>query len=132
MAIPSDIREREYDKFTEANDGSTAVRTVVDQIDGTLRPAGLDLGGLITTITLDDTAWVAMPTTPLAERKNIAIQNQSGNGNKVLFNYSNTAPATEGWYIEDGGFKSVLLDNNVTVYCRMLTGSGKVVVDEVA
>jgi len=132
MTLPGNIQDREYAKFGETAEGLTVVRTTVEEIDGTLRPAGLDLGGLITVIALDATAWVAMPATPLNERKNIAIQNQSGNGNKVLFNYKNDAPLTDGWIINDGGFKSVLLDNNVIVYCKMQSGTGQVVVDEVA
>lgn len=93
--------------------------------------AGLRNGGRITHISIDALAWYPAPLAVLNPRGNLTVQNISGNAGTVLWNYDNAAPATEGYRIEDGGHKSVLLDGAVVVYVRMLAGVGEVVVDEV-
>ena len=99
---------------------------------GTFTFTGLSVGGRITEVALTDAAWVALPAAALADRNSIAVQNISGNGNTVLYNYSNVAPSTEGWRIEDGGFKSVAITDSIIVYARMLSGTGSIAIDEVA
>lgn len=121
------VLDRERDKFVETASGETAVRT-----QGTNTPSGLTGVGLITKLTIDDTAWVAAPTTPLAERVSILVQNISGNGGVVLWNYSNAAPATDGVQISDGSSKTADLTASYIIYCRMLSGSGTIIVDEVS
>lgn len=96
------------------------------------RPVGLTIGGLITHVALTAAAWTPLPATPLADRNSILVQNISGNGGVVLWNYSASAPATEGIRIEDGGYKATILSDTIIVYGRMLSGTGTVCVDEVA
>lgn len=123
--------EYDYRKLkTNANDELLAY--IVNGLTGTFKPSGLNVGGLITHVPLTDGSWTAVPTSALADRNNIVVQNISGNGGVVLWNYSNTAPATEGFRIEDGGHKSVGITDDILVYCRMLSGTGEVCVDEVA
>lgn len=99
---------------------------------GTMSFSGLSTAGKITHVSLDDTQWKPLPATALANRNNITVQNISDNGAVVLWNYSGSAPATEGFRIEDGQFKSVAITDAITVYGRILSGSGTVCVDEVA
>lgn len=108
------------------------ILVVTQSATGTFQFSGLSKEGKITEVALDDTAWVQIFAAPLADRNSIAVQNISGNGATVLWNYVNTAPATEGWRIEDGGFKAVAIQDNISVYARILSGTGTVAVDEVA
>lgn len=101
-------------------------------VTGSFTPTGLTQGGIVTSMSIDDTAWVAAPSSVLLNRNSLSIQNISGNGGTVLWNYTASAAATVGWRIEDGGFKSVAVRDTIIVYVRMLSGSGKVIIDEVA
>lgn len=98
----------------------------------TIRPTGLTVGGKITHVSLTDTTWTALPTTPLSGRNSILVQNISDNGNIILWNYDNAAPATEGARIPDGNYKTAILTDSIIIYGRMLSGSGTACVDEVA
>jgi hypothetical protein len=126
MTLANVLPSREFDKFEDLG-GLTAVRTT-----GSATFTGLKTGGLVTHLTLNASTWSALPTTPLLGRNSLTVQNISGNGNIVLWNYSNSAPITEGFRIEDGGFKSVAITDSVITYAKMLSGAGTIVVDEVA
>lgn len=92
---------------------------------------GLYMAGKITIIALSDSEWTELPATALTNRNSISIQNQSGNGNSVLMNYSPNAPA-EGIRIEDGGYRALTIGGGIKVYGRMETGVGAVAVEELA
>lgn len=111
-------------------DSSGLLRTKVEQ--GELQLSGLAVGGRVQLVALDDSAWVALPSSALANRKTIVVQNQSGNGNTILLNYSATAPGSEGFRIEDAGYRATALTASVTVYGRMQTGAGVACVEELA
>lgn len=93
--------------------------------------------GVMTEVALTDAGWTALPQTALTDRLSLSIQNTttqascSGRG-IVLLNYDNSAGATEGWKILPLGNKDIALTANQTVYGRMLSGSGTVIVDETA
>jgi hypothetical protein len=93
---------------------------------------GLGNAGRITVIALTASAWTALPTTPLTARASVFVQNQSGNGNVVLLNYSNTAGSGEGIQVADGGYKGASINGSVTLYGRMASGTGTVAVEELA
>jgi hypothetical protein len=139
--MPADRGGREFEKFRQTPSGKTVVAVTADTdapmpisgaVTGSFSASGLTIGGLITQLSIDASAWYPAPTTALADRNNITVQNISGNGGVVLWNYSGSAPATEGFRIEDGGFKSVAITETIPVFLRMLSGSGTVTVDEVA
>ena len=131
--LPSQITTREYDKFKETVQGTTVKVAVTEgSVTGSFTFSGLSIGGLVTHIALTDAAWTALPATPLASRNTLTIQNVSDNGNIILWNYSASAPATEGFRVTDGGFKSVMVGPTIIIYGRMLAGSGTVACDEVA
>lgn len=111
-------------------DSSGLLLTKIEQ--GEMQISGLSVGGRVQVIALDDTAWVALPSSALANRNTVIIQNQSGNGNVILLNYSPTAPFSEGFRIEDGGYRGTGLTGSVTLYGRMLNGSGIACVEEIA
>jgi hypothetical protein len=92
---------------------------------------GLYSTGKVTVVTLDSISWTPLPALALASRSALLIQNQSSSGVAVLINYSNTAGA-EGIKIEDRGFKSLAAKDTITVYGRMVSGSGTVAVEELA
>jgi hypothetical protein len=100
-------------------------------IQGNVTFQGLSTEGKVTLVNLTDSAWTALPATPLTNRNSIVFQNQSDNGKALLLNYSASAPA-EGIRIEDGGFRSLAIRPGIVVYGRMTTGSGKVAVEELA
>lgn len=124
------IGDLEREKFQHDASGNLAVNTIIG--GGTVTLSGLSVGGIITHVNLDDTQWKPLPATPLSGRNSILVQNISGNTGVVLWNYSAVAPATEGPRIEDGGFKSAVLTDDIIIYGRMLSGSGTVAIDEVA
>lgn len=121
------VLDRERDKFVETASGETAVRT-----QGTNTPSGLTGTGKITKVSIDAMAWYPIPPTPLVDRVSILIQNVSGNGGVVLWNYDNAAPSDDGVQIQDGASKTADLTDNYIIYCRMLSGSGTVIADEVS
>jgi hypothetical protein len=127
MSLPNNLVDREFQKFVSTVDGP-AVRV---EGDISVSPAGLSGGGLVTHVNLTAASWTALPSTPLAGRRSILVQNISGNGNIVLWNYSASAPSTEGPRIEDGAIKTSDLSDSIIVYGRMLAGTGAVSVDEV-
>ncbi len=138
-AMPINKNDREQDKFTENSAGETAVRTVTEGvIDGTFAITGLKTGKSLV-IPLDATTWVEATTGLLGglERTVLAIQNQSDNTNKVLWRYDipSAGPTfSHGWRIEDGGFKSVVIQAGTgsKVYIKMLSGSGSALVEEIS
>lgn len=97
---------------------------------GTIRPAGLNIGGRVTEVTLNDTTWVALPSTPLAQRNALAIQNVSGVEMKV--NYSSGIAGYEGIVIADGNERSYQISDTIIVYGKSALGSITVNVEELA
>lgn len=135
----ADIDDGSYLVTIQVTDAESNVDTEIFEIAVVAQPAtgtftftGLSTGGRITELALTDASWTAVPASALTDRNSIAVQNISGNGGTVLWNYSNAAPLTEGWRIEDGGFKSVAVRDGITIYAKMLSGSGTVAIDEVA
>lgn len=111
-------------------DGSLSA-TVTGSVAGSFTPAGLFNAGLITVLAIDDTQWYAAPPSALVNRTNISIQNQSASG-ILLWNYSNSAPATEGFWLTVGGSRSLLIAPGIPVYVRMLSGSGTACIEELS
>lgn len=98
---------------------------------GTFSITGLGLGK-IREVALTDSAWVDLTAYLVSEGvvglNYVAVQNISGNGNVLLWNYEDTGPVGPGWRIEDGGFRSVLVRNlpTSTVFIKMLSGAGTI------
>jgi hypothetical protein len=75
-----------------------------------------------------------LPTTTLANRRVVIVQNQSGNGAIILLNYSNTAAANLGFRVLDGGHREILIGDGLTLYGRIQapTATGTAYVEELA
>ena len=67
--------DRELEKFGLDATGDVIVRT---SGAGTFSLTGLNNGGLVTEITLNPTTRTALPTTALANRNAMSIQNRTG------------------------------------------------------
>lgn len=105
---------------------------ILNPIEGSVQFQGLRTQGRITHVALTSGAWTALPASALSNRNSLCIQNISGSGGVVLINYSILAASSEGFRIPDGGFKSMAITDSIAVYGRMLSGSGTVVVEELA
>lgn len=120
--LPLTIEDREYRKFTctDEDPAQVAIRT-----KGTVSPAGLSNGGLVTKVTISDTGWTALPPTPLANRNGIAIQNYE-TGALVRLNYDNTAAEGDSVYMTDNSERFYTITDSILIYARTATGSGSV------
>lgn len=107
--------------------GATEITGTVD-FDVTIRNSGL-----VTIISgISDTSWIEAPTVAMTGRKFVLVQNQSDNGGVVQWAYaSESASATAlGIRIEDGGFKDRVVGSGITVFVKMLSGSGTIAIEE--
>ena len=124
MTLPTSIQDREKQKFVDISEGETAVR-VSGSISASIN--GLSTSGVITEVTVNDTTWTALPASPLASRKVIAIQNESGQTCKL--NYDNAAAGFVGVYLKTGSERQY--DSSVVIYAKCTTGTATLVVEEV-
>lgn len=83
-----------------------------------------------TVVALDDASWTPLPAAALTSRKTMAIQNQSGAGLTIILNFTGTG--TDGWRVPNNSSKVLSVGDSVIVYGRMLSGSGTVLVEELA
>jgi hypothetical protein len=126
MALPEQITTREYQKFIDHAPGQTAVR-----VDGQVKPSGLNIGGLNSTVTLNAVTWTALPATPLPNRNAIAIQNESSV--KVKLNFDGSAAGFVGMTIQpDGGERQYDITDGILIYGKCETGTVSVNVEEIA
>jgi hypothetical protein len=122
MPLPQSQNDREYRKFKETGLNAVAVR-VSDENET------LNIGGVITSVSLNSTTWTALTPTPLSTRKTVAVQNQS-NG-EIKLSYSNTTPGYVGVAIAKGGERVYNLSADVMIYGKSAAGSVTVIVEEV-
>jgi len=125
MAFSGAIKDREMDKFRNV-DGNTSVG-VTGSIDS--YTAGLKTGGKVTVVTINSTTWTALPTTALANRRAISIQNNSGVAMKI--NYVDDV-GYEGMEIRPNNERAYDLASNITIYGRRASGTGTINVEEIA
>jgi len=121
VTIPAHVNDREYQKFNETGEGLVSVRTSDDN-------AILNLGGIMTEVTLNSTTWTALPSAPLATRKTMAIQNQSNGEIKV--NYNSGVAGYVGMIIAKGGERVYNIAHDVPMYGKSISGTALVVVEE--
>lgn len=119
--------DREQDKFTLNSEGDTAVRGVVE---GNFSFSGLRIGGRISEVTLNDSTWVALPTTALANRNSISIQNTSNV--EIALQYDNSVATYSGVKVGVGGERFYDLTDAITIYAKSSSGSAIITVEELA
>ena len=104
-----------------------AIRTLGDVI---ATPSGLRTAGRITEVTLNTSTWVALPTTPLALRNAIRIQNRTGIECKL--NYD---PGVAGYVglVIDGAYDEFKdITDAIVVYGKASSGTPILVIEELS
>lgn len=97
---------------------------------GILQIQGVSVQGRIQQVTVPVVSWVAAPAVPLAGRNSLLIQNTSNRA--ILWNYTNNPAVTIGFSIPAGGYREVLITDQVTVYLRTTGAPQTVIVEELA
>lgn len=97
---------------------------------GVLQIKGVSVEGRIQQLTLSTSAWTPAPATPLQGRNSLIVQN-IGN-TSVLWNYTDNPAVTIGFRIPAGGFREILITDEVKVYLRAATAAVTVLVEELA
>jgi hypothetical protein len=132
MTLPTALQDREFQKFEDVGPGMTRVRTTAV---GTFTPSGLNIGGKITQVTLNDSSWTPLPATALSNRNAISIQNLSGYEMKI--NYQEAFDGSYGYVgmvLPNGNERYYDIKDSILIYGRLATGSvsGVVNVEEIA
>lgn len=126
--LPKSLDDREFGKFELDAEGKVRVRTVTTgSLTGEIRPTGLNNGGLVTEVTLNETTWEPLPTAALTDRNTIAVQNRSGKEIKV--NYSDAVSGYVGMVIADGSERTYDITDAIIIYGKVAPGGGNAVVN---
>lgn len=96
-------------------------------LDASFQPDGY-VAGIITKVTLSDSAWTALPTTALIDRQTVSLQNRSGQN--IYVNYVNTANVADSWVIPDQYERSWPVQEGAVIYARSSSGSVDIIVEE--
>ena len=120
-------RDREFQKFDTNDSGEVIVRT---SATGSFSVSGLNIGGLITEVTLNASTWVALPTSALADRNAIAIENRSGI--EIKINYNSGQAGYVGMTIPDGGERQYDISDSIIIYAKSASGTPLVTIEEIA
>lgn len=92
-------------------------------------PSGLQNGGLHSFVTLNDSLWLPIPATPLANRNGISIQNESGID--IKYRYIDTDPVWQGTRIGgNGGERFLDIKDTIILYGRAAPGGSPVIIVE--
>jgi hypothetical protein len=85
----------------------------------------------VTTVQLNSSAWVPLPSQNLPNRHSVTIQNTSTTKN-ILVNYTTSVPLTEGFIIWPQSAKELVLSDSMQIYGVMESGAtGIAVIEEV-
>ena len=133
MPIPSNIDDREFQKFTEDSAGDTAVRTVAE---GNFAPSGLRNGFLVTTLDVSTSA-IKIPASPLTDRNSIIIFNKSTTttlylGPNNLVEANDNIGNNAGWEIPPNSYFSTDVTDGIEFYGIVASGTVRVKVLEVS
>lgn len=93
-------------------------------------PSGLKTKGLITEITLNDTTFVALPTTALTGRSAIGIQNPSGI--IIKLNFIVSPGGFIGWNIGPAGEFYTDITDAIEVFARATSGTPTITIMELS
>lgn len=128
MTIPSNICDREYQKFGESTDGKTAVRTLTE---GSFSTSGLSTALKVTNTTVGTIA-TKLPLLPLTARNSMIIFNK-GPLSIFIGNSDVTASGVnEGWELDANSYYSTDITDNIELYAISLSGTNNIKVMELA
>lgn len=119
-------------RFLPVNDNGLKISGVIDApTDGLpVYPSGLRNGGRITEVTINSTAWTALPPTPLTARNALAVQNYSGQTVKI--NYSSSIAGFVGIIVPDQSERQYDITETIVVYGKCESGSVSLIVEEIS
>jgi len=122
------LKDLEKDKFDVDDEGNTIVRT---SAKGVFKFSGLNTGGKVTAVVLNDSTWSALPTTALSNRNAISIQNRSGH--EIKLNYDNSVVGYVGMTISNGEERQYDITDAIVIYAKAISGTTPtIMVEEIA
>jgi hypothetical protein len=127
VELPENRDTREWEKFDLDDAGRVIVRT---SAVGSFTPTGLKLGGRVTEVAMSASSWIALPPTQLEHRRQINIQNLSELDIKI--NYDPLIVGYVGVTIPAGGERQYLLEQNVIIYAKSISGNPTISIEELA
>lgn len=113
------------EEITPGDKSEYRIRTTAS---GEFRITGLTESGLDTEVILNDSGWVAIPSTPKEGRNSIRIQNQSDV--EIKTNFSNSVGYV-GVIIPAGASDFLDITDDIIIYGRSSSGNATVLVREI-
>lgn len=101
-----------------------------ETVTGVLYPSGLRVAGKVTKMLIGNSTWVELPTTPLANRNAISIQNQSTQ--EIKINYDIGVATFEGMSIPPGGERFYDITDSISIYAKSASGNVDILVEEIS
>lgn len=89
---------------------------------GSTTITGLTTQGRVTVVTVNDTTWTALPPTPLTNRNQVNLQNESAADLKL--NYDATIVGYVGMTLASGSERQYGIRDTITIYAKAEPGSG--------
>jgi hypothetical protein len=99
-------------------------------VTGTFTPSGLKNGGRVSQVTLSSTNWLPLPSSALANRNAINIQNYSGSD--IFLNFDNAVAGFNGVLIRDQSERNYDITDNIIIYAKSQVNGAIIVIEEVS
>ena len=99
-------------------------------VSGSLTPSGLTIGGKLTTVTLNNTTWTALPPTALTNRNALSIQNISGS--QIVIDYVTSNALVEGVVINSGAERFYSIKDTILIYGKSVAATANILIEELA
>lgn len=99
-------------------------------ISGSVAQSGLNIGGRVTEVSLNDTSWTALPPVSLQKRNSIQVQNFSGVD--ITINYIADNASDFGVIVRDSSERIYMITDAIVLYGRSSLGVAKIIVEEIA
>lgn len=110
--------------------GAGSTTTITGEVTGSFRPAGLTIGGRISSVSLDTTNWTPLPAIPLANRNALSIQNISGV--EIKLQYDDTTVGYVGVAVGPSNERFYSISDSIVIYAKASSGSPSILVEELA
>lgn len=102
-------------------------------ISGEVTISGLNIGGRVSEVAINDTTWTAVPASPLSDRNALSIQNYSGV--EIKINYDLTGPLPAGYTgtpIANNAERFYDVTDNVIIYAKSVSGNVTITAEELS
>lgn len=117
-----------YNRYPQGNTGTV---TVTGTVSGTFQQVGLSIAGRVSVVTINNTTWTALPSSPLANRNAINVQNMSTQTAKL--NYDSGTVGYVGMTIfANGGERQYAITPAIIVYAKSETSSIDLNIEELS